>query len=95
LLDGLLSVKESDYISPINYWIEEACNSTSQSWQDFGLIFQDHDPTSVFGQGAMEIPAYVHAMVHVSLFWFVTKHKGRLHDVDELNKWLHCLYDFT
>jgi hypothetical protein len=88
-------IKESDYISPINCWMEEACSSTDQPWIDFGFLFHDHDPPSVFGQGVMEIPTCVHAMVDVSLFWFITKHKGKFHDVDKIIKWLNWLYDFT
>jgi hypothetical protein len=106
LLDGLMSnndglsyayVKKDDYISPIHLWIEEACNNIGKPWHAFILLSHDHDPTSYFGQGKVkEMPTYAYLILDVSLFWFMTKHKGKFHGIDELIKWLHWIfYDFT
>jgi hypothetical protein len=41
------------------------------------------------------MPTYAYLILDVSLFWFVTKHKGKFQGIDELIKWLHWIYDFT
>jgi hypothetical protein len=104
LLDGLISntnglpyahIKEDDCISPIHLWIEEACSGACQTWHVFVLLSRDNDPTSVLDQRVVEIPTHVFLMCDVSLFWFVTRHKGRFFGINELIKWLHWNFYFT
>jgi hypothetical protein len=82
--------KKDDYISPIHLWIEEACNSTSKPWHAFILLSHDHDRTSDFDRRKVKkMSAYAYLIINVSLFWSVTKQKGRFQGIDELIKWLH------
>jgi hypothetical protein len=49
----------------------------------------------MFGHDVMSIPTHDHFVLDISLFWFITKHKGRTFDLDEMLGWLHWLYDYT
>jgi hypothetical protein len=42
----------------------------------------------------MEIPSCMYFTFDVSLFWMMTKHKGQSHGLDEMQRWLHWIYDF-
>lgn len=87
-----VSMNKDDHISLIHN--QKACSRTSQSWHDFVLPFDEHDSTSTFGPGVIEITTYIYFILDVYFFWFVTKLKERFHGIDEFIKWLHWIYDF-
>jgi hypothetical protein len=58
----------SDYIIPIQQWIEKSYNDTWHSWCDFGIFSHFHELTSYFSFVMTELPAHVQLIFTVSLF---------------------------
>jgi len=83
------------YINLIQAWIQESCDGAFPSWHDFGVFGHLHKHISDFCHRFMEIPACIYLAFYVSLFWLVTKHKGRFHSIDEMLSWLYSIYDFN
>jgi hypothetical protein len=48
-----------------------------------------HDLMMIFSHNVMYFPAHVYLVMNISLFWFITKHKGKLYVIDEALAWLH------
>jgi hypothetical protein len=76
--------RDGDYISPIHQWIERACSGACHPWHDLGFLSHFQEYTSYFSLAKMELPAYIQFIFYVSLFWFITKHKGRSHGVYDM-----------
>jgi hypothetical protein len=74
------------YTNPIQSWIEDACSGACHFLREF-----DHGHEFMFysSHSLMEILACIYFTFDVSLFWMVTKHKGRSHGIYERIKWLH------
>jgi hypothetical protein len=91
LLDDLMSrsdgfpssyAKKDDYISHIHLWIEEACNTTCKPFHDFIFLPHDRDRTSNFDRRKVKkMPTYAYFILDISLFWFLTKDKGRFQGI--------------
>jgi hypothetical protein len=80
------------YTSPTQAWIDEVCSGACHFWHEF-----DHAHGFMFcsSQSLMDIPTCMYLIFDVSLFWLMTKHKGRSHGIHEMLKWLHWIYNFT
>lgn len=88
-------VRDDDYTSLIKHWIEQACSGARLPLDDFDIYFHLQELTSVCSHIVTKIPMYDYTMLDVALIWFVAKHKGRFHVIDEMIQWLHWLFDFT
>jgi len=82
-------------LSPIHHWIDECCKSTCLLGNEFYVFDNIHDDFLVLNQASMNKKASLYMTFDVSLFWFITKHKGRDFDVNKEFGWLHWLYDYT
>jgi len=73
-----VDTKNNGYISPIEIWIEEACNSPSEPWNSFDFLQHDEDSNADLIQAMKEVPMYIFYKFDVSLFFLATKHKGNI-----------------
>jgi hypothetical protein len=80
-----------DYISPIDLWMEEFCGDLNQPWYSLGLLFHRYD-LALFPDLRVTV---ILPDTCISLFWLITKHKGRIQTVDKFLQWLHWIFDFT
>jgi hypothetical protein len=83
------------YFNPIQIWIEENCIVACHLVHDFDVLVHLHVDFPKFNLTSMKIPTFVHIMTNVSLFRFITKHKGRSLYVNKEVGWLHWSYDYT
>jgi hypothetical protein len=81
------------YCISIQGWIEQACRCTCQSWHNFVTLVLSHVLDSMFSHEVMFVLAHDHFLLDKSLFWFITKHKGRIFYLDKMLGWLHWLCD--
>ena len=77
-----LSYHRKYYISPPTKCIERACSGASHPWYEYDVLGYFQKSTSGFSLALIESPTYVYLMFDVYLFWFVAKHKGRVHGVN-------------
>jgi hypothetical protein len=77
---------QDDYTNAIQTCMEEAYSGACHSWHEFDGI---HGSMFYSSHHSMEIPACIYLAFDVSLFWLMTKHKGRGHGIDEVLRWLH------
>jgi hypothetical protein len=64
-----------------------------------GMIFVPpshlHEFDSIFGYVVVIIQAHDYFVLDIFFLWFITKHKGRIFDFDEMLGWIHWFYDYT
>jgi hypothetical protein len=76
--------KNNKYISPIEFWIEEACSSTGDLWHFVAtLLHDDPCPMARPFQVIKKVPMSAYYRFDISLFWLATKHKVKIHGNDE------------
>ena len=95
MYDGLVDLPHriDIYISPIQAWIEEACRSTLQFGKQFDKVLHAYDfPSS---PPLLNICSGLHFLLKISLFWLVTKHKGKFLNFDNMLRWLLWIFHFT
>ena len=82
------------YISPVEAWINEACQSNPSPWHQF-QVFQVHTVIQRSFPILMQILVGIQLIMNVILLWNVSKDKGKGPGMDCLLSWLHWWYDFT
>ena len=75
------------YCNPIQRWIEKTYECTSR--HDYIPITCPCELDSVFGYGVMLVLDHHHFVLDISLFWFITKHKGRIFYFVGMLGWFH------
>jgi hypothetical protein len=83
------------YISPLQQWVDYACECTCQCWHNICISIHPHELDAMSCNDVIFVPTHNHFVFNVSLFWFIAKHKGRLPDVNKRLGWLHWKYDYT
>jgi hypothetical protein len=72
-----------DYIILVDLWMEEVCGSMNQPWHSLGFILDQYDIAWLPDLATVEIFLETHITFDISLFWSITKHKGRIQIVDK------------
>jgi hypothetical protein len=93
--DGLPCTFSRPYFNPLYHWIELTCVGTCFPIADFCIGYHACHVVSICSHIVMKILTYFYVTFDVALFWFFTKHKERVHGIDEILEWLHWLFDFT
>jgi hypothetical protein len=63
--------------------------------EEFCIGCHTRNTITFYNHDVLEIPAYINVTIHVTLFWIITKHKGKIHGLEMMLGWLHWLFDFT
>ena len=82
-------------ISPIQEWIEQAYGHTYYSYHGFGTLVYAHDFILSSTHPVVHFVTHIYLMVNISLFWMVTKHKGKNLNFVKMLRWLHWIFHFT
>ena len=97
-LNDISQIKERfpvAYFSPLQCYIDEACTPTCYMIEilkgdlclQHELFYDNHTLMALLG--------HIYNIFDETLFWLMTKHKGRSFIVDEELRWLHWLYHYT
>ena len=85
---------DGPYISPIEAWINKACQSDASLWhqfQVFHMLRKVQFPSLIH----MKILVCTQHIIDKVLSWIALKDKGKISGMDCLLRWLHWWYDFT
>ena len=82
------------YISPLEAWINEACQSNASPWHQF-QVFQVLKKVRFPALVKIKILVQTQHIINEVLSWITLKDKGKMACMNCLLKWLHWWYDFT
>ena len=83
------------YFSPLQCYLDEACTPTCYvigNVKDDLCLQHEHFYDSLT---FMTFPGHIYNIFDETLFWLMTKHRGKGSIVNEELRWLHWLYHFT
>ena len=83
------------YPNPLQCYIEEACDLTCYMVKKLKDDLCLQHELSCDSHILMAFPDHIYNIFDETLFWLMTKHKGRSFIIDEELRWLNCLYHFT
>ena len=82
------------YISPLEAWINKACQSNPFPWHQF-QVFQVHRVIQFPFLTHIKILVPTQHIVDEVLSWIASNDKGKISGMNCLLRWLHWWYDFT
>ena len=98
LLNDIIQIEEGSpiaYLSPLQCYIDEACTPTCYMIENLrdGLRLQHEFFYDI--HTFMAFPGHIYNIFDETLFWLMTKHKGRSYIIDKELRWIHWLYPYT
>ena len=82
------------YLSPLEAWINKACQSDASLWHQF-QVFQVLKKIQLLALIQMKILVQTQHIINEVLSWITLKDKGKISCMNFLLKWFHWWYDFT
>ena len=82
------------YISPLEAWINEACQRNASPWHRF-QVFQVLKKVWFPALVKRKVPIQTEHIINEVFSWIMLKDKGNMIGMNFLLKWLHWWYDFT
>ena len=83
------------YLSPLQCYIDEACVLTCYMVKNLkDLLCLQHE-RFYDSHTLMAFLGEIYNVFYETLFWLMTKHKGRGYITDKELRWLHYLYAYT
>jgi hypothetical protein len=93
--EGLPHAFSRPYINPLQHWIDMSHAGLCHSLIDSCIGYYAYDVISYCSYHIMYFSTHMLLMIDISLFWSMTKHKGKHSGTDEMSACLHWLYDYT